>query len=315
MGRPVVKELVARGHEVVGLTRSERGVALLRALGATGVAGDALDAEGLARALAAARPTHVVHLLTSIPPNISRSRDMEATNQLRIRGTANLIGAAIASGAKRLVAESFPTVYGIGDVSSQPLSETDPLLPIGPWASRGAVEALRSLESQMREARERGRIEAVVLRFGYLYGSNVPSTHAMMEAIRDRKMPVIRGDRGLGSFIHNDDVAAATIAALEAPEVSDVYNIVDDSPANFTDFVTFAAEQMKAPVPRRVPPWVLRFLAPLIAEIASSRLPLSNARARAELGWKPRFPSFREGLMEKEESARFLMRSATEAAG
>jgi 2-alkyl-3-oxoalkanoate reductase len=296
IGYPVAKELIARGHEVAGLTRSESGAARLRQLGAAALIGDALDADGVARAVAEVRPTHVLHLLTAIPPNVTRPRHMAATNELRIQGTTNLIRAAVAAGAQRIVAESFPTVYGIGAVASQPLSEHDPLKPLGRWASGEVVQALRSLESQMREARERDEIETVILRYGYLYGPDVPSTTAMLDGMRTRRIPVLRRDEGLGSFIHQDDVTAATLAALEAPRVSDVYNVVDDVPASFTEFVTFAVAQLGAPEPRRVPRWVVRLATPLFADIAGSRLPLSNRRARAELAFMPKYPSFREGL-------------------
>jgi 2-alkyl-3-oxoalkanoate reductase len=298
MGRPVVKELVARGHEVVGFTRHEKGAADLRSLGAEAVVGNALDASRVLEAVTKARPTHVVHLLTSIPPNVTRPRHMEPTNELRIDGTANLIRAAVAAGAQRIVAESFPLVYGVGEIGAEPLTEETPLKPVGPWAAARAVEALRSLERQMAEARQSGAIESVVLRYGYIYGPDIPSTRDMFAAICARKMPILRNANGIGSFVHSDDVTAGTIAALEAPEVSGVYNIVDDEPASFNEFVTYAAEKLGAPQPRRVPFWLLRMAAPFIAEIATSRLPLSNARARAELGFVPAFPSFRSSFAE-----------------
>ena len=294
MGRPVVRELIARGHEVIGLTRNERRAAALRSEGAEAVVGDALDAAGILEAVTEARPTHVLHLLTAIPPNAARPRDFRATNDLRIHGTANLIRAAIAAGAQRIVAESFPTVYGIGEIGPGPLTEDTPVAPLGKWASAPVVEALRILEQQMREARG---IETVVLRYGYLYGPEIPSTRDMLEAICARKLPVLRSTSGIGSFVHSDDVTAATIAALEAKKVSRVYNIVDDEPATFNEFITFAAQKMGAPEPRRVPSWLLRIAAPVIAEVAASRLPLSNRRARAELGFVPKYPSFRSSFI------------------
>ena len=294
MGRPLVRQLIEAGHEAVGLTRNEKGASLLRAIGAIPVVGNALDAPALERIIAEAKPTHVVHLLTAIPPGGARSaRDMEPTNEVRIRGTANLIRAAVAAGAKRIVAESFPSVYGIGDVSSVPLDEQAPLLPTGRWKSAPVIDALRSLESQMTEARG---IEAVVLRFGLLYGPDVPSTEEMLRMIRARKLPLLRGSDGLASFIHAEDAARATILALTAPKVSKIYNIVDDEPASFNDFVRFAATHMGAPQPFSMPVWVLKLAAPLIAEVATSKLPLSNQRARAELGFVPRYRSFRAGL-------------------
>ncbi|HKO54672.1 MAG TPA: NAD(P)-dependent oxidoreductase, partial [Thermoanaerobaculia bacterium] len=140
------------------------------------------------------------------------------------------------------------------------------------------------------------RIEVVVLRYGYLYGAGVPSTRYLLDGLRARKVPVMRGASGLGSFLHIEDAADATIAALERREASGIYNIVDDEPVAPRAFIEAAAETVGAPPPRAVPRFVMRLAAPLMVAFSELRLPLSNAKAKRELGFAPRHPSFRDGL-------------------
>lgn len=295
LGLPLVQRLVAGGHEVIGLTRKERGRDALRLLGAKGVVGNALDPDGLRRIVVDAAPTHVVHLLTALPKEgVLRPADLDATNELRIHGTANLLAAAIAAGAQRIVAESFPTVYGVGDVSASPLREDDALAQLPDDASRPMVEALRSLESQVLAAND--RIEAIVLRYGLFYGESVPSTVSMAESLRARKMPLMRGANGIASFVHVEDAASATIAALERGVPGSVYNIVDDQPVGLKEFVTSMAESIGAPPPRTLPRFLVRVAAPMAALFSITRLPLSNAKAKRELRFQPKFASVREGL-------------------
>lgn len=295
LGIPVVQRLVSDGHEVIGLTRSTVGRDKLTMLGARGVVGNALDAEAMLRIVGEAAPTHVVHLLTALPKDgPTKASEVEATNDLRIRGTANLLRAAIAAGAKRIVAESFAMVYGVGAVSSKPVVEDAPLPALPDSATRDAIVALRSLETQLVGARD--RIETIVLRYGYFYGPNVPSTEAMVAGLRSRKLPVMRGAVGIGSFIHIEDAAAATVAALTRGTSGSIYNIVDDAPVRFTDFVQTLVATSGAPTPRVFPRFLVKLAAPMAAEFFMTQLPLSNAKARRELAFAPRFPTYREGL-------------------
>lgn len=298
LGRPLVRMLVGRGDEVVGLTRVADKRSLIEALGARAAVADVLDADAIARELRAAAPTHVVHALTALPPEGPlRLEDLKATNLLRTKGTANLLAAAIGAGARRLVAESFLGVYG--PVSfDHPVTEDIPLPPPPPPPWREAVEALRSLEDQLAEARRAGRIETVALRFGLLYGPEVRSTVGLARRLR-RRVPVApRGANGVGSFVHESDAAAAVVAVLDAPAPGAVYNIADDEPTTLVDYLRLTAEALATPPPRTVPLWLVRLLAPVPAAMASVRLPLSNAKARAELRWAPRFPTLREGLRD-----------------
>jgi nucleoside-diphosphate-sugar epimerase len=296
LGLPIVKRLIAADHEVIGLTRKETGAAALRQLGAEAVIGDALDGERLLQLVQEAKPTRVLHLLTALPPaGGARKKDLDATNELRIRGTEHLIRAAIAAGAKRLVAESFPSVYGKGDFHA-PLAEDAPLGAVPSGTMHEVVGALRSMEAQLAAAR--GRIETVVLRYGYLYGASVPSTRMLLDGLRARKVPILRGASGLGSFLHIDDAVDVTVAALEREPVSAVYNVVDDEPVGPAAFIAAAADQIGAPPPRKVPRFVMKLAAPMIVDFSEMRLPLANARAKRELGFAPRYPTYREGLRD-----------------
>jgi nucleoside-diphosphate-sugar epimerase len=300
LGLPLVRELAARGHEVAGTTRSPGKRALIEQVGARAVVVDAFDAPALERAAREFAPTHVVHMLTALPKNgPMRAGDIAATNRLRIEGTANVLRAAVAAGARRIVAESFSAVYGYNDHGARALVEDDS--GGGPEATPGlqaVVDALQSLEEQLLRANAQGQIEAVVLRYGLTYGPENPSTVYMLKMLRKGWLPVMRGDRGIGSFIHIDDAAAATIAALERGRPGAIYNIVDDEPVSFSAFVAAAAGALGARRPPALPGWLLRLIAPALVATTTTRLALSNERARRELGWQPRFPSYREGLAQ-----------------
>jgi nucleoside-diphosphate-sugar epimerase len=164
--------------------------------------------------------------------------------------------------------------------------------------ARAVVEALRSLEEQLLAANAQGTIEAVVLRYGMTYGPENASTLYMIDMLRKRWLPLVRGAKGIGSFIHVDDAATATIAALERGRPGAIYNIVDDEPVSLNDYLIALAQATGARRPLALPRWLVALAAPLAATMAETRLPLSNARARRELDWRPRFPSYREGLRE-----------------
>src|SRR5262249_36564446 len=215
IGVPLVRQLVAGGHQVTALTRSNANAATLRALGATPAVADALDALALRRVVADAKPTHVIHQLTALPKGGPRSpREVEPTNRLRIDGTRNLIEAAVAAGAKRIVVGSFAFLRGAPSADRPPDAR--------------ALEAVRSMESQTLDANRSGRIEGVVLRYGLFYGPETGSTAQMIAMARRRMLPTIRDDRSLLSNIHVDDAASATVAALDRAPAGSVYDIVDD---------------------------------------------------------------------------------------
>lgn len=165
------------------------------------------------------------------------------------------------------------------------MSEDAPLPPVTNGAFTEALNALRSLEEQLRAAREARRIDAVVLRIGFLYGADVPSTRALLHQAKTGRLFAPRRMSGVGPFVHVDDAAAAIVAAIEHPRPSFVYNVADDQPMAFTTFLASMSRAIGAPPPRRLPAWLLRLAAPLLAEIGSARLELSNAKAKRELAW------------------------------
>ena len=295
LGQPLVRALVAGGHEVTGLTRTPGRRALIEGLGARAAVADALDADDLLRVVRAAAPTHVVHLLTALPPaGVMRPRDLRATNHLRILGTANLLRAARAAGSSRIVAESFLAVYGAADFG-EPRGEDEPLPTVGGGPMKDTIGALRSLEEQLLAARGTG-LETVALRYGLLYGPDVPALAALGRLLRARKVFVPRGATGIASFVHVDDAVQATVAALEHPAPAPTYNVVDDQPMALADYLSLAAAAFAAPPPRTMPAWIFQLAAPVMAHAAFTRLPLSNAKARRELGWTPAHPTLAEGL-------------------
>lgn len=303
LGRPLVRALASAGHDVVGLTRSASRAAIVEADGGRAAVADALDREGLAAAVREARPALVVHLLTALPPGGPRTaRDLEATNRLRIEGTANVIAAAEAAGARRVVAESFCYVYGLGQRwrTGEPLLDEDAPFVDDDFARRAGLQplfdALRSLEAQMAAAQARGKVETVVLRFGQLYGAGVPSMEGLKAELKRRRLPLPKGGEGLAALVHVDDAVAATVAALERGPGGGVYNVVDDTPIGFASMIRLAAAIWGLPRPLRVPWWLVRMAAPTAAAGIAAWLPLSNARARAELGWRPRHASVGDGL-------------------
>jgi len=283
IGVPLIRTLVAAGHQVTASTRSAANASRLQSLGATPVVVDALDADALRRVVVAVRPTHVVHELTALPKGGPRSaRDLIATNRLRIDGTRNLIAAAIAAGAQRVVGGSFALMgASAADV---------------PDDVRPAADAVRSMESQILEANRSGAIEGVVLRYGLFYGPEAASTVDMIAMAKRRMLPAIRGDRSLLPCIHVDDAASATVAALEKAPAGGTFDIVDDEPVSFSEIVRAVAAAAGAPAPIAVPLWLPRLVAPYMARMISLRLPLSNAAARAAFGWRPAFRTIHEGL-------------------
>jgi nucleoside-diphosphate-sugar epimerase len=285
IGVPLVRALVRAGHQVTALTRSSAKGGMLRALGATPAIADALDADALRGVVVAAQPTHVVHQLTALPKGgPRRARDLDATNRLRVEGTRNLIAAAIAAGATRIVDGSFALMAG------ERLGLPDDL--------REGAAALRSMESQILDPSRAGALEGVVLRYGLFYGPDVESTRQMIALARRRWLPAIRGDRSLLPSIHVEDAASATVAALDRAPAGSTYDIVDDLPLSFSEMVQAVAEAVGAARPIAIPSWLPRLIAPYMARVLTLNLPLSNAKARAELGWRPAFPTVRDGLRQ-----------------
>ncbi len=294
IGRPLVRQLVAAGHDVVGMTRREKRVGEIREAGAGAVVCDVFDAQALREAVAAAQPEVVLHALTALPPKFNPRADyLAATNQVRSEGTRNLVAAAKAAGARRMVAESVAFFYEPeGDWVKD---EEAPLFRDPPGRFAAACDALVSLESQVLEA---GEPEGVVLRFGWFYG---PGTYydrggTIAEDTLKRRNPIVGKGEGNFSFIHIEDAAAAYVAALDHGAAG-VYNVVDDEPAPLCEWLPAYAEVLGAKPPRRVPAWLARLVAGKdLASAAVEMRGASNAKAKRELGWQPAHPSWRQGF-------------------
>ncbi|HET6790789.1 MAG TPA: NAD(P)-dependent oxidoreductase [Actinomycetota bacterium] len=299
IGRELVPLLVKRGHEVVATTRSPEKAGAVRAMGAEPVVMDALDRESVLNAVTGARPQAIVHQATALTGVFSLkhfSRTFEQTNRLRTIGTDNIVAAARAAGARRIVAQGFAG-WPYASEGSTLRTEEDPFEPSPPEEMRSTVDALRHLEAAVLEVED---LEGIVLRYGGFYGpgTSLGDGGAMVEAVRKRQLPIVGDGAGVTSFLHVEDAATATVAALQrgAPGV---YNVVDDEPAPSSLWVPELAKAVGAKPPRRVPVWLAK---PLIGEAGvwlMTKAPgASNAKAKAELAWTPRYASWRIGFRE-----------------
>lgn len=294
VGRPTVRQLVAAGHEVVGMTRREERAGEIRGAGAEAVVCDVFDAEALREAVMAAKPEVVLHALTALPEKFKpRSDYLAATNRVREEGTRNLVAAAKAAGARRIVAESVAFFYEPeGDWVK---SEEAPLFRDPPGRFAAGCDALVSLESQVLEA---GEPEGVVLRFGWFYGAGTYYDRggSVAEETSKRRYPVMGDGEGRFSFIHIEDAAAAYVAALDHGSPG-IYNVVDDEPAPLREWLPVYAEALGAKPPRRVPAWLARLVAGKdLVSTAITMRGASNAKAKSELGWHPAHQSWRQGF-------------------
>ncbi len=295
IGRQLLPMLLAEGHQVTATTRSPEKLDALRALGAEAVAVDALDADAMRAAVLDARPDAVIDQLTSLPARIDPrriERDFALNDRLRSEGTRILVAAAEAAGASRILAQSIAFSYAPGPPGTLH-REQDPLLAPAdaPKPYRRSAGAMADLEHAVLDA------GGVVLRYGYFYGagSAVSRTGSLGQDVARRRLPLVGRGGGVWSFVHVEDAAGATVAALAAG--SGPYNIVDDDPAPVSSWLPALAEALGAPRPRRVPAPIARLAAGSYGVASMTRAQgASNELARRELGWRPRYPSWREGF-------------------
>jgi nucleoside-diphosphate-sugar epimerase len=299
LGKQLVPQLVSRGHEVIGMTRTPSKSDLVRSLGARPVVADALDPDAVGGAVSAAEPDVIVHQLTALSSIDLRhiERDFALTDRLRTEGTDHLLSAGQAVGLQRFVAQSFagwPFARSGGPIKA----EDDPLDPNPPKALRRTLDAIRHVESVVPAATW---TEGVVLRYGGFYGPGTglsggspPGEQA--ELLLKRKWPLIGNGGGVWSFIHITDAAAATVAAVEHG-TRGIYNVVDDEPAPVSEWLPAAAAAVGAKPPMRVPRWIGRLMAGEAATVMMTEVRgASNAKAKRELGWSPAYPSWRKGF-------------------
>lgn len=298
IGRRLVTMLTDRGHTVAGTTRTAEKVGALVSLGAEALVVDALDADQVLAAVQRFRPEVIIHQLTALrgTPDFKRfDQYFAATNRLRTVGTDHLLAAAKATDVRRVVAQSYGgwTSERIGGPVK---SETDPLDPRPPANAAATLAAMRYLETAVTQA----PLEGVVLRYGGFYGpgNGIGKGGEALDLLYRRRMPIVGGGTGVWSFVHIDDAASAAVIAAEGGPQG-IYNIADDEPAPVRVWLPYLAEVIGARPPLRVPTWLAR---PMLGAQGVSMMTeargVSNAKARAELGWRPTFGSWRQGFRE-----------------
>lgn len=299
VGRSLLPQLVARGHEVTGTTRTPAKGALIQQLGARPLIADGLDAEAVRRAVHAARPEVIVHQMTDLKGASDLrhfDRAFATSNRLRTQGTDHLLAAAREVGVERFVAQSFcgwPFAMTGGEVKT----EESPLDPHPLPELRRTLEAIRYLEQVVRQSPS---VSGIVLRYGAFYGPNTGLFDGpVIEQVVRRRFPRIGDGGGCWSFVHIEDAAAATVLAVERGEAGNVYNIVDDEPARVREWLPALAAMLGAKPPRHVPAWLGRLVAGkhIVAMMTQVRAG-SNAKARSKLGWVPAHPTWRRGFVE-----------------
>jgi nucleoside-diphosphate-sugar epimerase len=297
LGRRLVPKLIEHGHSVVGTTRSEAKAGELWDLGAQPAVLDALDRDAVVAAVAKAKPDVIVHELTALSGLDFRrfERSFEVTNRLRSEGTDNLLAAARASGVKRVVAQSYAG-WPYARTGGRVKTEEDPLDPEPPRQTRSTLDAIRHLETAVLGAEG---IEGIVLRYGGFYGpgTGLDQNGEQLEMVRKRQFPLLGEGRAVWSFVHIDDAATATLAAIEHGDAG-IYNVVDDDPAPVAEWLPYLAEVAGAKPPRHLPLWVGRMAGKHMVVMMDEVRGASNAKARRELGWTPSHPSWREGFRE-----------------
>ena len=291
VGVPLVSQLVERGHEVVGTSRTRERAETLRKLGAEPAVLDLLDRDAVRRLVLETKPDGIAHEATALADGVDFRHFAEGlapTNRLRTEGTENLLAAAKEAGVERFVAQSYG-VMTYARVGGPVKTEDDPLDESLPEAMRATIEAVKHNEAMVLGA------GGIALRYGSFYSAPIDP---MRDAVRSRKVPIVGDGDGVWSLIHVADAAGATVLALERG-ASGVYNVADDEPAPVREVLPVMAEALGAPPPRKVPAWLAKLFAGEIGVIIMTQIRgLSNEKTKRELGWTLRYPSWRQGLPE-----------------
>jgi nucleoside-diphosphate-sugar epimerase len=288
IGTRLVPQLTERGHEVIGTSRSPANADRIRALGAQPLVLDLLDARAARRAVLETQPEAIIHQATALAgAGFSRNldRSFAPTNRLRTEGTDTLLAAAREAGVRRFVAQSFAS-YRYAREGGPVKTENDPLDPSPPAGASETNAAMRHLDEAVTDA------GGIALRYGGFYGA---ANDGLIGPVRKRQFPVIGDGGGVSSFIHLDDAAAATVLALEH-DATGIYNVVDDEPAPMREWLPALAEALGAKPPRHVPRWLARLIAGQGLVMMTESRGASNAKAKRELGWTLRYPSWRQGF-------------------
>ena len=301
LGTQLVPQLVAAGRDVVGMTRTPSKQDAVRALGADPIVADALDRDAVARAVVGAAPDVIVHQLTALSGDLDMrhvDRFFALTDRLRTEGTDHLLAAGRAAGVKRIVAQSYagwPYARTGGPVKR----ESDPLDPNPPERLRSALSAIRHVEEAVSSL---DWADGLVLRYGAFYGPGTGVSRtadaATSKQVRRRQFPIVGDGGGVWSFVHITDAAAATVAAVDHGSPG-IYNVVDDDPAPVREWLPALAAALDAKPPRRLPRWLAKLAVGEAGTVMMTDVRgASNAKAEHELGWKPRYASWRQGFVE-----------------
>ena len=298
IGRRLTPMLIAAGHQVTCMTRSDKKADLVRAAGGEPAVCDVYDVEGLGEAVAAAAPEVVIHQLTDLPPNVDprkMEKQAEGNDRIRTEGTRNLMQAALASGARRFIAQSIAFAYAPTGEGLK--NEDDALFDNAPWPFKRSVQALHELEDITTGT---DGIEGIALRYGFFYGPDTGYArdgYYASEAKR-RRLPVVGNGGGVFSFIHVEDAARAAVAAIGNANPG-IYNVVDDEPAPMREWVPRYAEVLGAKKPFRIPKLIARLVAGRYTTMMATELRgATNERAKRELGWAPLHSSWRQGFRD-----------------
>jgi nucleoside-diphosphate-sugar epimerase len=305
LGKQLVPRLVAAGHDVTGTTRSEAKRGVIESMGARAAVMDALDPDEVAKVVGEVQPEVILHQLTALDRDLDIKhfdRTFAETNRLRTEGADHLLAAGRAVGVKRFIAQSFAG-WPVAREGALVQDEDAPLDPAPAAGMRESHDAIRYLEEAVTGATW---TEGIVLRYGGFYGPGTslsPEGGAQVESLRKRKFPVVGDGGGVWSFVHIEDAADATAAAVTFGRRG-VYNIVDDDPAPVAEWLPAVARALDAPAPRHVPLWLGRIFAGDVGAVMMTEVRgASNAKARRELGWQPRHPSWREGVAQMADRA------------
>jgi 2-alkyl-3-oxoalkanoate reductase len=289
IGAPLVSQLVERGHEVVGTSRTLERAETLRELGAQPAVLDLLDRDAVRRLVHDTKPDAIAHQATALAGGVDFKRFAEslaATNRLRTEGTDNLLAAAKEAGVERFVAQSYEP-WRYARVGGPVKTEDDPTDEDPPEAVRETLEAIEYLEKAVVDS------GGIVLRYGSFYGAPIDP---LRDAVRERKVPIVGDGGGVWSLVHVDDAASATVLALERGNTG-IYNVADDEPAPVREVLPTLAKVLGAPPPRKVPVWLAKLFAGEVGVVTMTQLRgASNAKAKRELGWTLRYPSWRRGF-------------------
>ncbi|WP_427896524.1 NAD-dependent epimerase/dehydratase family protein [Kribbella sp. GL6] len=294
LGRRLVPQLVARGHQVTATTTSAGKLGLLKAAGADGVVMDGLDGAAVGEAVALAKPDVIVHQMTAISMTHAGKPDIKhpdkwfaKTNRLRTEGTDHLLAAAEAVGVPHFVAQGYASWNGIRE-GGWVKTEEDPLDLLEGTAANVGLKALGRIEDLVL------KIGGAVMRYGAFYGRG--AIDDQVELVRKRQYPLVGRGTGYSSWVHLDDAASATVLAVEQ-KVTGVFNIVDDDPAPASDWLPYLAQCAGAKPPMRIPVWLARPLAGDQAVVMMTEgRGFSNAKAKRDLGWRLQYPSWRQGF-------------------